>query len=87
MLSCWVPHPRPRGAPRMTYGRTVAEALAVFDIGSAKWPALAADRVAWRATLKRPASRRTSTVRRAAADAGRPAAGVHPRPPLHRDRD
>ena len=36
----------------MTYGRTVAKALAVFDIGSAKWPALAADRVAWRATLK-----------------------------------
>ena len=52
MLSCWVPHPRPRGAPRMTYGRTVAKALAVFDISSAKWPALAADRVAWRATLK-----------------------------------
>ena len=26
MLSCWVPHPRPRGAPRMTYGRTVAKA-------------------------------------------------------------
>ena len=55
MLSCWVPHPRPRGAPRMTYGRTVAKALAVFDIGSRlsrKWPALAADRVAWRATLK-----------------------------------
>ena len=52
MLSCWVPHPRPRGAPRMTYGRSVAKALAVFDISSAKWPALAADRVAWRATLK-----------------------------------
>ena len=28
------------------------KALAVFDISSAKWPALAADRVAWRATLK-----------------------------------
>ena len=52
MLSCWVPHQRPRGAPRMTYGRSVAKALAVFDISSAKWPALAADRVAWRATLK-----------------------------------
>ena len=34
MLSCPVPHPRPRGAPRMTYGRSVAKALAVFDISS-----------------------------------------------------
>ena len=25
MLSAWVPHARPRGAPRLTYGRSVAE--------------------------------------------------------------
>ena len=79
MLSCWVPHQRPRGAPRMTYGRSVAKALAVFDISSAKWPALAADRVAWRATLK--------SGQPPDAKSGRPAAGVHPCSPLHHDRD
>ena len=49
MLSSWVPHKRP---PSMTYGRTLAKALDVFDIDQAKWPALAADRAAWRATLQ-----------------------------------
>ena len=52
MLCCWVPHKRPPGAPRMTYGRTIAKALDVFNINQAKWPELAADRAAWRATLK-----------------------------------
>ena len=52
MLSCWVPRKRPPGAPRMTYGRTVGKALDVFDLDPKKWPALAADRAAWRAMLK-----------------------------------
>ena len=52
MLSCWVPHKRPPGAPRMTYGRTVGKALDVYDLDPKKWPALAADRAAWRAMLK-----------------------------------
>ena len=52
MLSCWVPHQRPPGAPRMTYGRTVGKALDVYDLDPQKWPALAADRAAWRAMLK-----------------------------------
>ena len=32
MLTAWVPHPRPRGAPRFTSGRTVAKALDVFRV-------------------------------------------------------
>ena len=52
MLSCWVPHKRPLGAPRMTYGRTVGKALDVFDIDRKRWPELAADRAAWRSTLQ-----------------------------------
>mmetsp|Transcript_29568 Transcript_29568/g.63652 ORF Transcript_29568/g.63652 Transcript_29568/m.63652 type:complete len:248 (-) Transcript_29568:200-943(-) len=52
MLSCWVPHKRPRGAPCMTYGRTLAKALDVFDIDHTKWPTLAADRAAWHTTLQ-----------------------------------
>ena len=52
MLSCWVAHPRPRGAPRMTYGRSVGKALDTFGLDHNKWPKLAADRLAWRAMLR-----------------------------------
>ena len=52
MLSCWVTHKRPLGAPRMTYGRSVGKALDVFDLDDKKWPELAADRAVWRAMLK-----------------------------------
>jgi len=52
MLSCWVAHPRPRGAPRMTYGRSVGKALDTFGLERDKWPELAADRLAWRAMLR-----------------------------------
>ena len=52
MLSCWVAHPRPRGAPRMTYGRSVGKALDTFGLDRNKWPELAADRLAWRAILR-----------------------------------
>ena len=52
MLSCWVAHQRPRGAPRMTYGRSVRKALDTFDLDPNKWPELAADRLAWRAMLR-----------------------------------
>ena len=48
MLSSWVPAPRPRGAPKMTYGRTICKALDHFSIAHATWPQLAADRLAWR---------------------------------------
>ena len=52
MLSSWVPHPRPHGAPPMTYGRSIDKALLEFNIDRRSWPALAADRAAWRETLR-----------------------------------
>ena len=52
MLSSWVPQPRPRGAPPMTYGRSINKALLDFNINTQSWPSLAADRVAWRSTLR-----------------------------------
>ena len=51
MLSSWVPHKRPPGAPRMTYARSLGKALDVFDLDHSKWPELAADRSTWRAML------------------------------------
>ena len=47
MLSAWVAHKRPAGAPQLTYGRTVAKAMDTFDLDPARWPELAADRGAW----------------------------------------
>ena len=38
MLSCCVPHKRPLGAPRMTYGRSVGKALDVFDLDHKRIP-------------------------------------------------
>ena len=66
MLSAWVPHKRPVGAPVMTYGRSVMKALKKFNIDPATWGALAADRVVWRETLQLgyPAIRRSSRVAR-----------------------
>ena len=52
MLSSWVPHPRPCGAPPMTYGRSMMQALDAFHIHRRDWPNLAADRAAWRETLQ-----------------------------------
>ena len=52
MLSAWVPHARPRGAPQLTYGRSVAKAMDVLNLDHARWPELAADRAGWRAMLQ-----------------------------------
>ena len=52
MLSSWVPHPRPIGAPKMTYGRSLTKALDKFNIDASRWQKLAADRTAWRETLR-----------------------------------
>ena len=57
MLSAWVPRARPRGAPRLTYGRSVAKAMDVFNLDHARWPELAADRARWRA-MKDPREQR-----------------------------
>ena len=48
MLSCWVPHKRPRGAPQMTYGRSLRKLLRKAEIPVANWHELAQDRVKWR---------------------------------------
>ena len=52
MLSSWVPHKRPAGAPRFTLGRTMAKAMDVFRLSHTRWAELAADRGAWRAMLQ-----------------------------------
>ena len=52
MLSSWVPHRRPVGAPTMTYGRSIFKAMDKFQIDTARWHELAADRSAWRETLR-----------------------------------
>ena len=52
MLSAWVPQSRPRGAPPMTYGRSIDKALLDFNIDRPSWPNLATDRAAWRSTLR-----------------------------------
>ena len=52
MLSSWVSHPRPRGAPKMTFGRSFCKALKQFHIDQETRPELAADRSAWRETLR-----------------------------------
>ena len=52
MLSAWVPHPRPVGAPTMTYGRSIGKALAKFNVDEARWAELALDRGAWRQMLR-----------------------------------
>ena len=62
MLSAWTPHKRPIGAPRLTYGRSMAKAMAVFDLEPSRWHVLAADRAAWSAMLRKgvaPADFRT----------------------------
>jgi hypothetical protein len=64
MLSSWIAHPRPRGAPKMTYGRSFCKALKQFHIDHETWPDLAADRSAWRETLRlgQPAIRRSTRI-------------------------
>ena len=52
LLSAWVPHRRPIGSPSMTYGRSIFKALEMFRIDKTRWPELAANRSAWRETLR-----------------------------------
>jgi hypothetical protein len=52
LLTGWVPHKRPVGAPQMTIGRTINKALTKFGIkkefgGEGGWRALAEDRNTW----------------------------------------
>ena len=52
LLSSWVPHRRPPGAPTMTYGRSVLKSLDKFGLDVGRWPELAAKRGAWREMLR-----------------------------------
>ena len=52
MLSSWSPSPRCTGAAKMTYGRTMKKAMAIFDINPQNWYELAADREKWYAMIK-----------------------------------
>ena len=48
MMSCWVNSTRPRGCPKMTYGRSLSKCLLKAGILVNNWTELAADRDAWR---------------------------------------
>jgi len=52
MLSSWVAHPRPIGAPKITYGRSVGKALTLFGVDQARWFEFAEDQVGWEKMLK-----------------------------------
>ena len=64
MLSAWVPSKRPNGAPAMTYGRSIMEALDNFNFDREFWPQMAADRALWRESLDlgRPAQRQSKRL-------------------------
>ena len=51
MISSWVRSKRPRGAPKMTYGRTLKRSLNRAGIDPGMWAELAADRTVWRELL------------------------------------
>ena len=51
MLSSWVQHKRPRGAPQYTYGRGLVKALRKAGIDTATWWGIAQDRNVWRDTI------------------------------------
>ena len=63
----------------MTYGRSVGKALDAFGLDHNKWPELAADRLAWRAMLRRSAAEcgEPSRLPRAVSDPRRPAHRAH----------
>lgn len=52
MISSWVPHSRPRGCPRFTYGRGLKKALTKANINHLNWYRLARDRTRWRQLIK-----------------------------------
>ena len=48
MLSSWCTSKRPKGAPQMTYGRTINKALKYFHIDRSCWPEFSSCKHAWR---------------------------------------
>ena len=51
MLTSWVQHKRPRGAPQFTYGRGLVKALRLAGIDTVAWWNIAQDRNVWRDTI------------------------------------
>ena len=51
MLSCWVRHKRPKGAPCFTYGRSLKKALKKANIQLDNWHEAAANRAEWRKSI------------------------------------
>ena len=51
MLSCWVNNKRPRGSPRMTYGRGLRKALKKAGLPLQSWYEVAQDREQWREAI------------------------------------
>ena len=51
MLSSWVKHRRPKGAPEFTFGRGMYKALRRANISKENWFVLAQDRCEWRRTI------------------------------------
>lgn len=52
MLSSWVAHNRPHGAPEFTYGRGIFKALKKVNIDNAEWHMIAKDRGTWSDIIK-----------------------------------
>ena len=52
LLTSWVSNPRPRGAPLMTFGRSVAKDLQEAGIELDNWYELAHDRALWREVVR-----------------------------------
>ena len=52
LLSSWVCNPRPRGAPLMTFGRSINKDLREAGLELDGWYELAQDRALWRAVVR-----------------------------------
>ena len=52
MLTSWVRSPRPRGCPKMTYGRSLKKSLKKSEINIETWHELALDRSAWKNAIE-----------------------------------
>ena len=52
MLTSWVRSPRPRGCPKMTYGRSLKKSLKKSEINIETWHELALDRSAWKNVIE-----------------------------------
>jgi len=52
MLTSWIPTARPKGQPHLTFAQGFVKDLTYAGLNTSNWGVLAADRRAWRTTLK-----------------------------------